>query len=204
MSFDAQSEACLAGVHPDLVAVVRKARDACPFRITEGKRTTERQKQLVAQGKSRTMNSRHLTGHAVDLVDPEGTYAEPEMKAIAEAMKAAAGELGIAITWGGDWASFQDTPHFELEWHAYPKTETGSKIKGGLAGLGIGGLAVPQVPAEITTNITNVQAWQGLGDNAAGILKWGIASPLALTILAATAGLFWLQRHVRGKLWTGD
>ena len=76
---------------------------------------------------------------------------------------------------------------------------------GGTAGgVGVGTLAIPAVPKEITDNITNAQSWQGLGDNAAGIIKWGIASPLALTILAATAGLFWLQRHVRGKLWTGD
>jgi peptidoglycan L-alanyl-D-glutamate endopeptidase CwlK len=37
------------------------------FSITEGLRTKERQKELFSAGKSQTMNSRHLTGKAVDI-----------------------------------------------------------------------------------------------------------------------------------------
>src|SRR5918995_7391971 len=60
----------LQGVHPDLVRVVERAIQITTqdFRVQEGLRTRERQAALVARGASRTMNSRHLTGHAVDLV----------------------------------------------------------------------------------------------------------------------------------------
>jgi peptidoglycan L-alanyl-D-glutamate endopeptidase CwlK len=57
----------LVGVHPDLVAVVEAARHQMPFIVVEGLRTRDRQVQLVKSGASRTMDSRHLTGHAVDL-----------------------------------------------------------------------------------------------------------------------------------------
>lgn len=60
----------LVGVNPNLVKVVKRAIEitGIDFRITEGVRTKERQALLVKQGKSKTMNSRHLTGDAVDLV----------------------------------------------------------------------------------------------------------------------------------------
>lgn len=59
----------LEGVHPRLVALVREAVALSPvdFMITEGLRTPERQVSLVRAGASRTLNSRHLTGHAVDV-----------------------------------------------------------------------------------------------------------------------------------------
>jgi peptidoglycan LD-endopeptidase CwlK len=59
----------LEGVHPDLVRVVKKAAamSDLDFTVLEGLRTVARQTQLVKQGASKTMNSRHLTGHAVDL-----------------------------------------------------------------------------------------------------------------------------------------
>lgn len=114
----------LAGVHPDLVAVVERAAGKIDFRVTEGLRDLARQKRLVAEGKSRTLRSRHLTGHAVDLVALTGdgvtSYAWAEMSAIARAMKAAAEELAVPIEWGGDWTTFKDTPHFQLPWALYP------------------------------------------------------------------------------------
>ncbi|WP_350357189.1 M15 family peptidase, partial [Escherichia coli] len=74
------------------------------FGITEGLRTKERQKQLVAEGKSQTMNSRHLTGDAVDVVAWVGSQVSwdwPLYEKIAQAFKQAAAELGTAIEWGG-------------------------------------------------------------------------------------------------------
>ncbi|MCX2590148.1 M15 family metallopeptidase, partial [Proteus penneri] len=63
-----RSEENLRGVHPDLVKVVHRALEITDidFMVIEGKRNEARQRQLVASGKSQTMNSRHLTGHAVD------------------------------------------------------------------------------------------------------------------------------------------
>jgi peptidoglycan L-alanyl-D-glutamate endopeptidase CwlK len=121
----------LQGVHPDLVRVVELARTRAPFIVTEGLRTRERQAELVARGASRTMNSRHLTGHAVDLAywldDGDGHPENGEIRwdwplyaRLGEVVKQAARELGVAIVWGGDWTSFRDGPHFELDRRVYP------------------------------------------------------------------------------------
>lgn len=115
----------LEGVHPRLVALVREALAISPvdFMITEGLRTPARQVSLVRAGASRTLNSRHLTGHAVDvaaLVDGQVRWDWPLYSRIARAFKAAAARQGTAIVWGGDWARLRDGPHFELDRSAFP------------------------------------------------------------------------------------
>ena len=109
----------LSGVHPDLVRVVKQAIILTPidFAVTEGVRTIERQKMLVESGASRTMNSQHLIGRAVDLaaiVDGKVSWDLPLYHKLAQAMKAAANYCMVEIRWGGDWESFKDCPHFEL------------------------------------------------------------------------------------------
>jgi peptidoglycan LD-endopeptidase CwlK len=116
----------LAGVHPDLVRVVKRAITLTDvdFTVLEGLRTLARQEQLVAAGASKTMNSRHLTGHAVDLgalVDGKVRWDWPLYHKIADAMKEAAQLEGVRIEWGGDWKSFPDGPHFQLPFRQYPK-----------------------------------------------------------------------------------
>lgn len=124
--FGARSLARLSGVHPDLVKVMKRA-IACStldFTVLEGLRTLERQKQLMASGATRTMNSRHLTGHAVDiapLIDGEVRWDWPLYHQLAAIVKKAATDLEVPIQWGGDWRSFKDGPHWELAWKAYPK-----------------------------------------------------------------------------------
>lgn len=120
-----RSEARLVGVHPDLVKVVRRALElsTVDFAVVEGLRTQARQKELVAAGASQTMNSRHITGHAVDLapfIAGSIRWDWPPFHDIAKAMKAAAAELGVPIVWGGDWVSFKDGPHWELSRKVYP------------------------------------------------------------------------------------
>jgi peptidoglycan L-alanyl-D-glutamate endopeptidase CwlK len=115
----------LNGVHPDLVKVVKRAIQLTPidFRITEGLRTRERQAYLVKKGASRTMRSRHITGHAIDFVAlPNGavSWDFPLYAKIAAAFKEAATELGVPIVWGGDWRFFKDGPHIELNRKHYP------------------------------------------------------------------------------------
>lgn len=115
----------LKGVHPDLVKVVQRAiqLSEIDFTVIEGLRTLERQKQLVAAKASKTMKSRHLDGHAVDLagiVDGQVVINWHCAPIIAKAMKAAAAELKVPLEWGGEWASFPDGPHFQLPWHEYP------------------------------------------------------------------------------------
>jgi len=113
----------LEGVHPDLVDIVHRAIQITKqdFMVIEGLRTRSRQKQLVAKGASTTMNSRHLTGHAVDLVPYPIAWDWPLFYPIADAMKSAAKELGVPLEWGGDWKSLKDGPHFQLPWEGYPK-----------------------------------------------------------------------------------
>ena len=125
MSLSARSLKNLKGVHPDLVAIVNLAaqRTPIPFEVIEGLRTVERQKQLVAAGASKTMNSRHITGHAVDIaptVEGKIRWDWPLYRLLAPAIKQAAQDLGIPIVWGGDWRTFKDGPHFELLRSKYP------------------------------------------------------------------------------------
>jgi len=116
-----RSKQRLSGVHPDLVAVVKRAIEISEqdFSVTEGIRNIDRQRQLVATGKSTTMNSRHLTGHAVDLVPHPVSWDWEYFYPIADAMKEAAKELKVDLEWGGDWKSFPDGPHFQLSWKKY-------------------------------------------------------------------------------------
>lgn len=122
-----RDEARLTGLHPDLVRVVRKAAAASPlaFGILEGLRTLDRQRALVARGASKTMNSRHLTGHAVDLApigeDGKVSWDWPLYHRLAPALKAAARAENVPIEWGGDWKRFRDGPHWQLPWGEYPK-----------------------------------------------------------------------------------
>lgn len=140
----AAGEAKLNAVHAALQDVIREASARCdvPFTVIEGLRSIERQKKLFAQGASKTMRSRHITGHAVDLwpTEADGTAlksgaAYPKrsqeardadarlwarLRMIAATVKQIAAERGVALEWGGDWASFPDGPHFQLSWGAYP------------------------------------------------------------------------------------
>lgn len=98
----------LVGVNQNLVNCVTTAIQltSIDFRVNEGLRTVARQKQLVAKGASRTMNSKHLIGNAVDLVAIIGGRVSWESELyypIAEAMKAAAEHHGIVLIWGAAW-----------------------------------------------------------------------------------------------------
>ena len=119
----------LEGVHPDLQAIVREAIKITEvdFTVIEGLRSVEKQKKLVAAGASQTMNSRHITGHAVDLaamVGNEVRWDWPLYEVIADAMLKAAAKLDIPLTWGGSWTSLKDGPHFELPHKYYPVKQT--------------------------------------------------------------------------------
>lgn len=117
----------LKGVNTELVQVVKRAIEISEqdFTVIEGLRTIGRQKQLVAGGFSKTMNSRHLTGHAVDIVPypiPADwkKYKDSQWKAISKAMLKAAEELDVDLQWGyAEWG--WDKPHYQLSHKRYPK-----------------------------------------------------------------------------------
>lgn len=122
----ARSLSRLQGVHPDLVRVVKRAAamSDLDFTVLEGLRTPERQQQLMKSGATKTLNSRHLTGHAVDLAPMIGgqvSWDWPLYHRLAKIVKAAAAAEKVPLTWGGDWAKFRDGPHWELPWKQYPK-----------------------------------------------------------------------------------
>ena len=97
----------LQGVHPTIVRVIKRAIQisAVDFTVVEGMRTKETQRIYVKRGVSKTMNSRHLTGHAVDLAPwIDGKIAWKDHGAfelIRDAMFQAADELGVLLQWGG-------------------------------------------------------------------------------------------------------
>lgn len=104
----ARSEFNLVGVNSQLVQVARKALgwSDVDFAVTDGVRTLEEQRALVAAGASRTMESKHLTGDAIDLVPFVGDNLRWEMPVIctmAAAVRAAAVDLGVKLRWGGAW-----------------------------------------------------------------------------------------------------
>ena len=115
----------LQGVHADLIVVMTTALVTSPmdFVVIEGLRTEARQRQLVSSGASRTMDSRHLTGHAVDVavyVDGGIRWDWPLYERLSQHIKDAARHHGIGLEWGGDWTSFRDGPHYQLPRDKYP------------------------------------------------------------------------------------
>lgn len=147
----AKSIANLKGVHPDLVRVVSRAiaTTTQDFSVHEGLRSLARQKEYVARGVSKTMDSRHIGGFAVDLVpyvNGQLRWEWPVIWPIAAAMRGAALAEKVSVRWGGVWdrllaeipgdavglklaveayskrhpgADFLDGPHFELPKGAY-------------------------------------------------------------------------------------
>jgi peptidoglycan L-alanyl-D-glutamate endopeptidase CwlK len=120
----------LTGAHPDLQKVIKRAAalSSIDFTVLEVLRTVARQKELVAKGASKTMNSRHLPGadgksRAVDIAPLDGgqvSWAWPLYFKLAPIIKQAAKDVGVPIEWGGDWVSFRDGPHWQLPWKTYP------------------------------------------------------------------------------------
>ena len=129
MELNSRSKNNLKGVHPALINVVNKSAEIVTeklpnyhFVITSGVRTLEEQKKLFAEKKTKTLNSKHLTGHAVDIavfIDGKITWDLKEYRKIADLIKESAKELNVNITWGGDFKSFKDGPHFEINPNNY-------------------------------------------------------------------------------------
>lgn len=135
--FSRRSLSMLEGVHPDLVRLATRALalSEVDFAVTEGVRTLARQRQLLDQGASQTLNSMHLPrptdiggatqnlAYAIDVAAYVGgriRWDWPLYHRIKAAFDQASRETGIPFKWGGDWRSFPDGPHFELDRDHYP------------------------------------------------------------------------------------
>ena len=98
----------LEGLDERLVSVVTSAihRSKIDFGVICGMRTLEEQRALVEKGASQTMKSKHLDGHAVDLMAYIGSRGSWELNLydeIADAMAEAAREVDVPIRWGAAW-----------------------------------------------------------------------------------------------------
>ncbi|MBR9766751.1 MAG: M15 family metallopeptidase [Rhodobacteraceae bacterium] len=98
----------LEGVKPELVSVVKRSIELTTqdFTVHDGLRTVEEQRRYVASGASTTMNSKHITGDAVDLVpyiNGKLRWEWPPIYKIAAAVAEAARELQVELRWGGVW-----------------------------------------------------------------------------------------------------
>ena len=63
------------------------------------------------------VNSRHITGHAVDLVplvEGKARWDWPLYHRLAPVIRTAARAENVPLEWGGDWKSFPDAPHWQL------------------------------------------------------------------------------------------
>lgn len=202
--FGSRSLKNMEGIHPDLRRALDRALQDSPldFSVIEGLRTIERQKQLVASGASQTMNSRHLTGHAVDLLpigpNGKGAFDWPLYDQLGPAVKAAADAEGVAIVWGGDWKNFRDGPHFELDRNVYPAGEWGTKAK-------------PPEERSSAAQSTTVQASavQIVSGAGAGIAAVGALDGTAQIVALAFAGVIilaglWIMRERLRKWADGD
>lgn len=134
--FSARSRNNLQRVQPSLVRVLNEAIKNTPidFTVVEGVRADQRQKELFAQGRTSpgkivtqvdgvTKKSKHQKqsdgfSHAVDIYPYRNGSVQindvQSLKVIAKHIKEIAHSMGVKISWGGDWKSFKDYPHFEL------------------------------------------------------------------------------------------
>ena len=194
-TFGSRSTKNMEGIQPDLRLVLDKALEDSPldFVVIEGLRTKERQQELVDSGASQRLDSRHITGHAVDLlpIGPNGkpAFDWPLYDQLGPAVKKAAVELGVELDWGGDWKKFKDGPHFELDRAAYPVEEwtTGDK---------------PPAPRTSAAQSSTVQASavQIVSGAGAGIAAVGALDGHAQIVALAFAGVIvlaalWIMRQ---------
>lgn len=128
----------LSKVHPDLQRVIKRALElsTIDFSVNESSRTLQRQKELMAQGTTQTLNSKHLVqsdgyGYAVDLVPYPLSWQLEKFYPIAEAVKKASEELSVKIRWGGAWIVLnnqKETPRQLVEGYSKRRRRTGNKV----------------------------------------------------------------------------
>jgi peptidoglycan L-alanyl-D-glutamate endopeptidase CwlK len=203
---------------------VKRAYEIEPFIVTQGLRTLAQQKENIAKGVSWTLKSRHLSGHAVDVCDPDGCYDLPDMMRIGKAFKQAGAEIGVPIIWGaqkkygGDWNKRNDTPHFELPAKVYPanpgipvtdQLAQAAKVAG--SARAVGGVAVgtgaavtmpslPSLPAP--PDLSNLSAWQTFGNTMGDISGWITGHPILTAFCVAwAASMAFLPRIVERIPW---
>jgi len=122
--FGKKSQERLRGVNSELVNVLFELVKIMDVTIIEGVRSQERQDRLVAEGKSKTKFSKHITGRAVDLAPyPIDWEDRDRFHYMGGMLRGIAHQMGIKVIWGGDWNgdgetkdnNFDDLVHIELK-----------------------------------------------------------------------------------------
>jgi len=119
-----KSQERLRGVNSQLVNILFELVKIMDITVLEGVRTQERQDKLVAEGKSKTKFSKHITGQAVDLAPyPIDWEDRDRFHYMGGMLRGIAKQMGVDVRWGGDWDSdgetkdnnFDDLVHIELK-----------------------------------------------------------------------------------------
>jgi peptidoglycan L-alanyl-D-glutamate endopeptidase CwlK len=196
VKFSPKSEARLNEVDPKLAELMRRVEAAHPdaFEITEARRTPERQADLVAQGKSQTYKSKHLTGNAVDiaLMGPDGkpNWDFEAYRPIAATAKAVAAELGIPdFVWGGDWKTLKDGVHFQVGGPGSPAMAS-AQAPAGTAPAAPAGMATVTAPAPV---VPAENAQMSIWDRIA-LMGAAMAQPQAAPVQAQAPQIMPMQR----------
>jgi len=127
--FGKKSMERLEGVHPLLVDWALELVVVMDCTVVSGVRDMTTQREYVALGVSKTMNSMHLVqpdgyGHAVDLAPyPIKWERTRSFDLLAGVGLGLAHKMGLLIRWGGDWdqdmdvydQKFNDIGHFEIK-----------------------------------------------------------------------------------------
>lgn len=188
---DERSRKNLIGLHPDAVRlaelVFADAFIANQIVIIDGLRTAQEQEEYVKAGKSKTMNSRHLTGHAWDfavLLNGKVTWVESYYKPIGARIKQIAKQAKIPISWGGDWG--WDWGHIELAWAHYPVGEKPIKTEDNSTTIAAaGGISLVTLAQQILTYLGDIKG------------EW--PSYVALAVVLVLAGWIIHERVVKAR-----
>lgn len=198
MTLDPRSLKHLQGVRPELANVILEASNRTKFRVTEGLREPARQAMLVKAKKSKTLNSRHITGHAIDFIaigdDGIATYDDDDMARVVNIIKGVAIEQGVKIECGYDWG--WDSPHVELDRKAYPANAVSTTtrviaaakeppaVATGGAAVGAGAaVAVPSLPyLPAPPDLSSYTAWRTFGESAGDLVSW-VSGNIVLTVV---------------------
>lgn len=216
MSLDPRSLEKLQGVRPELASVIKEAANRTKFRVTEGLRDPERQKMLVKQKKSKTLNSRHITGHAIDFIaigeDGVATYDMDDMARVVAVIKGVAVEQGVKIECGYDWG--WDAPHVELDRKAYPANavSTTTRVVEAAkeppavattgAAVGAGAVAaVPSLPAlPAPPDLSSYAAWRTFGESAGDLVSWVSGNIVLTFVCGGVVAFFTFLPKIKDKL----
>ena len=128
--FSRKSRSKLEGIDARLVLLLEEVVKYFDITVIEGKRSQERQNQLVKEGKSKTKFGKHVQGIAVDIAPyPIDWNARDDFHYLGGFVLGIACKMGINVRWGGDWSSsslakeqrttkdnnFDDLVHFEIK-----------------------------------------------------------------------------------------